>query len=205
MVTDSARSAGPSGASPPRTVVAVGASLGGIAALREVLGGLPASFPAAVLVVQHLDPRAVSRLAAVLAPSTALRVAAAAEGEAMREGTVYLALPNRHLGVDAAGALRLTDGPRVNFVRPSADVLFVSVAEEFSGRVVAVVLTGRHEDGAVGVVRVHERGGVVIVQDPAGAMAAGMPESSIRTGTVDHVLALDQIAPALVRLAEQHA
>ncbi|HEU4457193.1 MAG TPA: chemotaxis protein CheB [Longimicrobium sp.] len=190
---------------PPRTVVAIGASLGGIAALRRVLGALPAHFPAAVLVVQHVDPRAPSRLAGVLASATPLPVRAATEGERMREGVVYVAPPDRHLRVNAAGALRLTDEPLVNFVRPAADVLFASLADEFAAGVVAVVLTGRGGDGANGVARVHRRGGVVIAQDPAGAMAAGMPESSIRTGAVDHVLALDEIAPALVRLAEQRA
>jgi two-component system chemotaxis response regulator CheB len=183
----------------------MGASLGGIAALREVLGGLPADFPGAVLVVQHLDPRGPSSLASILAPSTPLDVRPAADGETMREGVVYVAPPGRHLEVDAAGAIVLSDGPLVRYVRPAADVLFASVAEEFAARVVAVVLTGRLADGADGVVRVHERGGVVIAQDPAGAAAAGMPESSIQTGTVDHVLALDRIAPELVRIARRRA
>lgn len=204
-MTIPARSAVPPGAAPPRTLVAVGASLGGIAALRQVLGGLPADFPGAVLVVQHLDPRSPSSLAAVLAPCTALEVRPAADGETMREGVVYVAPPGRHLEVDAAGAIVLSDGPRVHFSRPAVDVLFASVAEEFAARVVAVVLTGRLGDGAAGVVRVHDRGGVVIAQDPAGAAAAGMPESSIATGTVDHVLALDRIAPELVRIAGKRA
>lgn len=128
----SARPTGTPGVAPPRTVVAIGASLGGIAALRRVLGGLPADFPAAVLVVQHADPRAPSRLAGALAAATPLQVRAAAEGERMREGVVYVAPPDRHLRVDAAGALRLTDEPLVNFVRPAADVLFASLADEFA-------------------------------------------------------------------------
>ncbi len=204
-MTDSARPSRLPGVAPPRTVVAIGASLGGIAALRQVLGGLPAGLPAAVLVVQHSNTTSPSRLAAVLASATPLQVRAAAEGERLCEGVVYVAPSDRHLRVDAAGSLRLSDAPRVKFVRPAADVLFASVAEEFAARAVAVVLTGRDGDGADGVVKIHQRGGVVIAQDPAEAVAAGMPESSIRTGTVDHVLALAQIAPELVRIARERA
>lgn len=187
----------------PRTVVAVGASLGGIGALKLVLGALPADFPGAVLVVQHLDPRARSRLDQVLSPAMRLPVAHAREGDRIREGRIYLAPPGRHLGVNADGTLSLSDAPAVQFVRPSADVLFASVADAFGDGVVAVVLTGREKDGAAGVVRVHDRGGTVIAQDPAGARAPGMPENSIRTGTVDHVLPLGEIGPALVRLARE--
>jgi two-component system, chemotaxis family, protein-glutamate methylesterase/glutaminase len=189
----------------PRTVVAVGASLGGIGALKRVLGALPADFPAAVVVVQHLSARSRSVLDRVLSPGTRLPVGAARDGERMVEGRVYLAPPGRHLRVNRDGTLSLSDAPAVQFVRPSADVLFASVADAFDGEAVAVVLTGRERDGAGGVVRVHDRGGTVIAQDPAGAVARGMPESSIRTGAVDHVLPLDEIAPALVRLARRNA
>lgn len=188
----------------PRTVVAVGASLGGIGALKRVLGALPADFPGVVLVVQHLDQRVRSRLDQLLSSATRLPVAHAREGDRMREGRIYLAPPGRHLQVNADATLSLSDAPAEQFVRPSADVLFASLADSFAGKAVAVVLTGREHDGARGVVCVHDRGGTVIAQDPAGARARGMPDSAIGTGIVDHVLPLDEIGPALVRLAEMN-
>jgi two-component system chemotaxis response regulator CheB len=202
LVPPDAAPAGPPVAPRPRLVVAIGASLGGVAALREVLGALPAGFPGAVLVVLHLEDRLPSLLADVLRPALALDVHDARAGERAAEGTVYLAPPGAHLRVEADGTLSLSSGPPVHNVRPSADVLFASAAASFGAAVVAVVLTGRNRDGADGAVRVRAGGGRVIAQDPAGAAAAGMPESAIRAGAVDLVLPLEAIAPALLKFAE---
>lgn len=184
----------------PGHVVAIAASLGGLAALRTVLSRLPAGFPAAVLVVQHQQRGRASGLAAILSGCAALPVREAREGEAIYPGVVYLAPPDHHLSATAGGRLVLTDTPREHYARPSADVLFRSVARHFGANAVAVVLTGMQADGSGGVGAVHDAGGVVLAQDPATAQAGSMPASSIRTGMVDRVLALEDIAPALVAL-----
>jgi len=185
----------------PAHVVALAASAGGLAALSHVLSALPPNFPAPVLIVQHLDPHHRSWLAEILGRRAALAVCQAADGMLPAAGTVYVAPPNRHLLVRGDGALDLSDSTRVQYVRPSADLLFASLAEAWGGGAIAVVLTGTGKDGAEGVRAVKSRGGTVIVQDEASAEFFGMPGAAIRTGVADRVLPLDDIAPALVELA----
>jgi two-component system chemotaxis response regulator CheB len=184
----------------PRRVVALAASAGGLPALSEILAALPAGFAAPILIVQHLDPHHRSWLAEILTRRTALRVVQAVGGERLAAGTVYIAPPGRHLLVGTAGDLTLSDAGRVHFVRPSADLLFASLAESWGAGAIAVVLTGTGRDGADGVCAIKAHGGTVIVQDEASAQFFGMPDAAIRTGTADRVLPLDAIAPALLEL-----
>jgi len=184
----------------PRHVVAFAASAGGLAALSQVLSDLPASFPAPVLVVQHLDPHHRSWLAEILSRRTDLRVIQVQGGERVAAGTVFLAPPGHHLLVSMDGVLSLSDTLRVCFSRPSADVLFASLAESWDGGAIAVVLSGTGSDGANGVRAVKSRGGTVIVQDEASAEFFGMPDAAIRTGTADQILPLDAIAAVLMEL-----
>lgn len=181
-------------------VVAVAASAGGIPALCRLLGALPASFPAAVLVVQHVKAGRTSLLSTVLGLHTALPVAEARGGERPRAGQVYVAPPGHHMVLEPAGRLALSDAPPEHFVRPSAEPLFASVARCCGARAIAVVLTGRLDDGSRGVVLVKRMGGTVIVQDPATSLEFGMPAASIASGAADYVVALDDIAHLLVEL-----
>jgi len=181
-------------------VVALASSAGGIAALSEILGSLPGDFPAAIVVVQHLDPRHRSLMADILRRRTALNVAQAAEGDYIRAGTVYIAPPDRHLLVNANGTLSLSHSELVHFVRPSADLLFESVAASYRKRAIAVVLTGTGSDGSMGIGAIKKMGGTVVAQDQASAEFSGMPGAAIRSGNADFVLPLDEIAPALVTL-----
>jgi two-component system chemotaxis response regulator CheB len=139
-------------------------------------------------------------MADILSRRTRLRVKQAAEGEALEVGNVYIAPPNRHLLVDPDGTLALSESELVHFVRPSADLLFESVAAVFRDRAIAVVLSGTGRDGAMGVTAIKKVGGTVIAQDPGSAEFPGMPEEAIHTGDVDFVLPLEEIAPALVTL-----
>lgn len=180
------------------SVVAVASSAGGIQALTAMLGALGPELPVPVLLVQHLDPRHRTLLAEVLARRTALHVKLAEAGEHVRPGTVYVAPPDRHLLVDADGVLSLSSAELVHFVRPSADLLFESVAGAYGPEAIACVLTGTGRDGATGVGAVKSRGGTVIVQDPETADFPGMPQSAVATGAVDFLLPLDEIA-AVVR------
>jgi two-component system chemotaxis response regulator CheB len=181
-------------------IVAVAASAGGLTALTRVLGALPADFPASIVVVQHLDPRHRSLMADILSRHTRIAVKEAVAGEFVRPGVVYIAPPDRHLLVNPDGSLGLTQSELVHFVRPSADLLFESVAASFRERAIAVVLTGSGSDGAMGAKAVKEMGGTVIAQDEATSEFFAMPSAAIRTGAVDFVLPLDEIATALMTL-----
>jgi two-component system, chemotaxis family, protein-glutamate methylesterase/glutaminase len=181
-------------------VIAFAASAGGLSALSEVVSALPNDFGASIVIVQHLDPRHRSLMADILARRTGLEVKEAKEGDSLRAGTVYIAPPNKHLLVNHDGTLVLTQTELVHFVRPSADLLFESVAASFKDRAIGVVLSGTGSDGAMGVQAIKKMGGTVIAQDKSSSEFFGMPSAAIGTGLVDFVLPLNEIASALVSL-----
>ncbi|HKA34636.1 MAG TPA: chemotaxis protein CheB [Candidatus Binatia bacterium] len=181
-------------------IVALAASAGGLRSLSHVLEALPAEFPAALVVVQHLDPRHRSLMVDILRRRIALKVKEAEEGDILQPGKVYTAPPNKHLLVNSDGSLSLTQTELVHFVRPSADLLFESTAASYKDRVVAVVLSGSGKDGSLGVKAVKKMGGSVIIEDERTAEFSGMPGAAMETGCVDFALPLDEIAPALVKL-----
>ncbi len=189
----------PSSSAVPLPVVALVASAGGLDALSEVLAALPAMLPAAVLVLQHLESGRVSQLPEILAGRTPLRVQVATDGTELRAGTVYVAPSGRHLRITEDRTLSLTDTPRVQFSRPSADVLLDSLAAA-GAPVIAVVLSGRGQDGAQGSLHVARSGGTVLAQDRATSLHFGMPGAAARTGGVSEVLPLAGIAPRLMHL-----
>ena len=182
-------------------VVVMAASAGGPQALSMVLSGLPADFPAAIAIVQHRRPDAPSVLAEILRRRCSLIVKDAEEGDRLGPGLVHLAPRGKHLLISGDDPLSLSDGPRVKFSRPSADVLFESAAESLRGRVIAVVLTGANDDGTDGVRAVKRMGGTVIVQDRETSESPWMPLSAISTGMVDYIRPLGGIAPLLLALA----
>ena len=181
-------------------IVALAASAGGLAALSQVLSALPGDFPAAIVIVQHLDPRHRSLMAEILSRRTHIRVKQAEEGDSLTPATVYIAPPDRHLLVNPDATLSLSQSKLVHFVRPSADLLFESVAASFKDRAIAVVLTGTGSDGAMGVRAIKKMGGTVIVQDEGTSEFFGMPGAAIQTGNVDFTLPLTEISSALVTL-----
>ena len=190
------------------TIVALASSAGGLNALSRIVEALPSDFPVPIVVVQHLDPRHRSLMASILTRRTALTVKEAEEGEGLLAGTVYLAPPDRHLLINSDRTLSLTQSELVHFVRPSADLLFESVAASHKAGAVAVVLTGSGSDGSMGVRAVKKMGGTVIVQDPMSCEFPGMPDASIQTGQVDFILPLKEIPSALRTLlsrGEHHA
>jgi two-component system, chemotaxis family, protein-glutamate methylesterase/glutaminase len=181
-------------------IVAMVSSAGGLAAVRHVLEHLPAAFPAAIVIVQHLDPRHRSLMAGILSHHTQLAVKEAEEGDRLAPGHVYLAPPNRHLLVNPDRTLSLSQSELVHFLRPSGDLLFESVAASHKDRAIAVVLTGTGSDGAMGVRAIKKMGGTVVTQDPKQAEFNGMPHAAIATQVVDFILPLDDIAEALTLL-----
>lgn len=185
-----------------REIVAIGASAGGVEALREIVEALPADFPAAVCVVIHFPPHASSRLPAILARAGNLPAAHAEDGEPLQAGRIYVAPPDRHLLVER-GRLCLSRGPRENGHRPAVDPLFRSAAVTYGRGVVGVVLSGNLDDGTAGLSAIVRRGGVGVVQDPADAAHPGMPSSALANVRVDHSVAAAEIPSLLVRLVTE--
>lgn len=180
-------------------VVAVGASAGGVQALHAVIGALPSHFPAAVLIVQHMYPRQESLLAGLLQRRARLVVRQAVSGEPIAPAIVLVARPDQHLVVHQKHLL-LTDTKLVHFSRPSIDLLFESVADDYGDRAIGVLLSGSGVDGASGIRAIKIKGGTTVVQDPASAAHSSMPRAACATGRVDLILDLEAIAPAIVRL-----
>jgi two-component system, chemotaxis family, protein-glutamate methylesterase/glutaminase len=178
-------------------LVAIIGSAGGHSAMIEILGALPADFPLPIAVLLHLDPTKPSHLAEILTRVVRLRVRSAREGEPLKPGTIYVAVPDWHLGIGPGGTVALSRGPPRHFVRPSGDSLFETAAEVYGPRLIAVVLSGGGTDGAEGVRSVKDHGGLVIVEDATTALHDGMPLSALATGRVDVVLPLRDIAAAL--------
>ena len=176
-------------------------SAGGIGALQVVLGDLPADLDAAVLVVIHLTPQAPSVLAVILGRGSLLPVEQAEDGMPLEAGVVRVAPPGAHLLLDEDRILRLDHSEVVHHVRPSADVLLLSLAQNHRGPCTAVVLSGTGIDGAAGAAAVKRAGGRVLAQDEATSQYFGMPGAAILAGGVDEVLPLDDIAPAVLQWA----
>jgi two-component system chemotaxis response regulator CheB len=187
-------------ASPAFEVVAVAASAGGLPAIRQILASLPADFAAGILIVQHLDPSHRSLMAGILARRTVLKVREAEEGDRLSAGTVLVAPPDRHLLLNPDGSISLSESEMVHFLRPSADLLFESVAASRRERAIALVLSGSGSDGAMGVRAIKKTGGTVIIQDKTTSLFFGMPWAAIQTGTADFILPLEEIAGALCSL-----
>lgn len=189
---------------PARDIVVVGASAGGVEALRDLISRLPADLPAAVLVVLHVSPQGPSRLAEVLGRPGGLPVKAAVEAERIRPGQAYVAVPDRHLLV-ADGRLVLGRGPQENFHRPGVDPLFRSAARAYGPRVTGVVLSGMLDDGTAGLAAVKACGGLAVVQDPEEAVFPDMPLNALRGVEVDHSLPVAGIAALLTMQAQEPA
>jgi two-component system chemotaxis response regulator CheB len=183
-------------------LVVVGASAGGVEALKTFVSGLPPELPAAVGVVLHVSPNGRSHLPEILSRAGRLPTAHALDGEPVRAGHVYVAVPDRHL-LAREGRWLVVRGPRENNARPAIDPLFRSAALEFGRSTIAVVLSGSRGDGVAGAAAVSARGGVVIVQDPEEAEFGGMPASTIAGDHPDRIMPLAGIAAAVVDALEE--
>ena len=181
-------------------VVAITASYGGIEAFHSVLSTLPPNFPLPVILLLHVGDQFSDSFPKSLARTSNLPVKWAEHDEQLHAGQIYVAPPGVHLSVDAHLRFVLSRTPKVRFCRPSADVLFASLAVVFKKRLIAVVLTGYGSDGAVGANLVKSMEGRLIVQDQATSSVADMPAAAIRTSSPDFILPLYAIGPAVVAL-----
>lgn len=180
-------------------LVAIGASAGGPAALSTLLGGLPQDFPAAIVIVQHVDGRFAAGMAAWLSEYSAMPVLLAQEDDTPRPGTVLLAAGDDHLTLKSASQLGYTREPRDYVYRPSVDVFFRSVGRLWKGDVIGVLLTGMGRDGAQGLKALRTRGFYTIAQDRATSAVYGMPKSAAELDAAVDILPLSGIAPRLIR------
>ena len=182
-----------------KRVVVIGASAGGIDAIRVLVSGIPEAFTAAICIVIHTSPESPGVLAEILNRSGPLPVSQASDRERLEGGHIYVAAPDRHLIIEP-GRLRVTKGPREHRFRPSIDPLFRSAAQVFGPNAIGVVLTGNLDDGAAGLWTIKKLGGIAIVQDPSEALFSSMPLQALTTADVDHVVPLAHIPRLLVDL-----
>jgi two-component system chemotaxis response regulator CheB len=181
-------------------VVVVGASAGGVEALTRFVRGLPADFPAPVLVVLHVPSTGRSLLPEILSRSGPLPARHAENGQPLDPGTIYVAPPDEHMTV-SGGRVELTHGPRENGHRPAVDPLFRSASLAYDGRAAGVILSGTLDDGTAGLAWIKLRGGTTLVQDPEDALYTGMPCSAIEHVQPEYVERVEQLVDTLVRLA----
>jgi two-component system chemotaxis response regulator CheB len=185
-------------------IFAIGASTGGVQALTTVLSAFPANAPGTV-VVQHMPPKFTASFSDRLNEVCKVRVKEAAAGDLVSPGQVLIAPGGRHMILRRSGALyhvELTDANEVHHQRPSVDVLFDSVADYAGGNAVGAVLTGMGADGAMGLLKMRKMGARTIAQDEASCVVFGMPMEAIKIGAAERVVPLDEVARALIAMAQ---
>ncbi|NLJ84288.1 MAG: chemotaxis response regulator protein-glutamate methylesterase [Halanaerobiaceae bacterium] len=184
-------------------IVAIGTSSGGPKALKAILPVIPADFPAAILIVQHMPAGFTKSFADRLNQESAIKVKEAAEGDIIQPGLALLAPGDYHMQIDKDGRVRLDQTPTVWGVRPCVDHLFKSLAKNFKDRVIGIIMTGMGKDGAEGMKAVKKHGGYGIVESEETALVYGMPGAAIKANAYDEILPLHQIPEQLIKLIER--
>jgi len=182
------------------SVVGIGTSWGGLAAMTKLLGGLPGDFSLPVVVVQHRGKDSDRLLSELLQDTTDMKVCEVEVKDPLTPGTVHIAPANYHVLIDA-GYLSLTVEEPVRFSRPSIDVMLSSAGDTYGAGAIGVVLTGANEDGSRGLSHIVKRGGRALVQDPRTAEIPIMPVAAIKAVPAAEVLPLDKLAPRLIELS----
>jgi len=190
----------------PTKIIAIGVSTGGPNALQYVFSQIPADFPGTILVVQHMPENFTEMFARRLDETCALRVKEAQSGDLLLRGRVLVCPGSRHLKakrMPLGNVALLSDEPRIRGHRPSADVLFRSVAEEFGPQTVGVIMTGMGDDGAEGLGTVRASGGMTIAQSEQSCVVFGMPKAAIERGYATRIVDLESMASTLMSLAAE--
>lgn len=180
--------------------VVIGASYGGMEAIRNLLMNLPPGFDLPVIIVLHIGSNKISNYLLQLNHKLSVTVKEAEEKEPIRQNTVYFAPPNYHLQIELDYSFSLSTDSKINFSRPSIDVLFETAAWTFRSKLTGILLTGSNNDGANGLLAIKEHGGITIVENPETAFAKTMPCSAIELFQPDYVLSLDEIAEKLIAM-----
>jgi two-component system, chemotaxis family, protein-glutamate methylesterase/glutaminase len=184
---------------PERDIVVMGASAGGVEALRETVRGLRPDIRASFFIVLHFPPFQKSHLPGILSRVGPLPAVHPNNGDVIQLRHIYVAPPDRHLLV-RDGRIELWRGPKENYTRPAINPLFKSAAETYGPRVIGVILTGLLDDGTAGLIEIKRRGGIGVVQDPDEAMFSSMPISALKRDHVDYSVKLSEMAKLLSTL-----
>jgi two-component system chemotaxis response regulator CheB len=180
--------------------VVVGVSAGGLNALKVLLPLIPEDFDLPVVIVQHMHPQQDTSFLVSLGECCSIPVREAEEKDAVSSGSIYFAPPNYHLLIERDRTFSLSIDPKVNFSRPSIDILFETAAEAYGSRLIGIILTGANNDGAAGLRTVKEKGGFAIVQDPIDAEYPAMPKAALQETVADHVLSITGVGHFLVEI-----
>ena len=183
--------------------IVIGVSSGGMNAMKVMFSLLPKDFNTPIIIVQHISAHSDNLWIKLLNDQNNLSIKEADEKENIEYGKVYIAPPNYHLMIEKDKTFSLTIDERVNFARPSIDVLFESAAEAYKDKLIGVVLTGSNNDGTNGIKRIQECGGLTIIQDPETAESSYMPASAIAVIKPDYILPLRDIIKLLINLDKQ--
>lgn len=180
--------------------IVIGASAGGMEAIRSILINLPLKFEVPIVIVQHLSPNSNGYLIEYLNKECKLTVKEAEDKEKIVPGYVYIAPPNYHVLIENDTTLSLSVEEKVNYARPSIDVLFETAADAYGSELIGIILTGANNDGSKGLRKIKERGGLAIVQDPDTAEINSMPKAAIQLTDVDYILSIDEITKKVIEL-----
>ena len=179
----------------------IGASRGGVEALKGIVAALPPSLQSTLLIVLHISPTHASLLPDVLSRAGPLPAEHGRDGTRIERGRIYVAPPDHHMTVGPIGFIRLDQGPKENHTRPAADPLFRSAASVYGSRVIGIILTGGGSDGTQGLIAIEQAGGLAIVQDPGDARDPSMPMSALLDDNPDLCLPLSEIPGVIIRLS----
>ncbi len=187
-----------------RDIIVIGASAGGIEALKQLLSALPKDLASAIFIVVHQSPTSPGSLAQVFSRASNIEVKVAENQSPITPNTAFVAPPDCHLVLEKQ-VMRLVRGPRENRHRPAVDPLFRSAAIHHGPRVIGVVLSGYLDDGSAGLAAIKSQGGLAVVQDPTDAVAPGMPEAALRAVDADHTAPLSEIPAILTKRSMEDA
>lgn len=180
-------------------IIAIGASTGGPHAIYNVVGEIEPLENTVILITQHMPANFTKRLADRLNERCKFNVVEASDGELLKSGYVYVAKGGYHMEI-SKGRIVLNEDPPMHGVRPAVDKLFLSVAKESKNKVLALILTGMGKDGAEGIKKIKENGGITMAQDKETSVIYGMPKAAVETGAVDYVLPLGKISETVWRI-----
>lgn len=183
--------------------IVIGVSSGGMNAMKIIFSAMPAHFSIPMIIVQHLGANSDGQWITLLNDKSQLEIKEADEKEKIEKGIIYIAPPNYHLLIEKDKTFSLTIDERVNYARPSIDVLFESAAEAYRNKLIGIVLTGANNDGTKGIKRIQECGGLTIIQDPKTAESAYMPKAAIAAIEPNFIGSLDDIAEFLIKIEQQ--
>jgi two-component system chemotaxis response regulator CheB len=183
--------------------IVIGVSSGGMNVMKILFSLLPKDFNTPIIIVQHISPRSENQWIKLLNEKSNLLIKEADEKEEIEKGIIYISPPNYHLLIEKNKTFSLTIDERVNFARPSIDVLFESAATAYKNKLIGIVLTGSNNDGTKGIKRIQECGGLTIVQNPETAESAYMPQSAIAAIQPDYILSLEEIIKLLITIDKQ--